>query len=67
MTAGRPLPPSLLAQAPLSRHPERVRRAHVQASGCPFVDELLANVQSSDALGMPAICYTPDLDLEAAL
>lgn len=32
-----------------------------------FVDDSLANVQASEALGMPAIRYTPDLDLEAAL
>ncbi len=32
-----------------------------------FIDNSLANVHASEALGMPAIHYTPDLDLEQEL
>ena len=43
---------------------ERVGRAPEELL---FVDDSPANVRASEALGMPAIHYTPGLDLEGEL
>ena len=32
-----------------------------------FVDDSLANVRAAESLGMPAIHYTPEVDLEREL
>jgi HAD superfamily hydrolase (TIGR01509 family) len=46
---------------------EALRKAQIPAQGCVFLDDLPENIEGARRLGMNAILYGPDTDLEASL